>query len=127
MPNYTQPIVEGDEMDPEVDLNMDPNGFNNDDDMNIDDDFMNEQEDDEDDDLNLFDSLEDNIEEDGKDPYTIVIRYPNEEYKVTIFCPKSSEYGLNDQESKIFLRNAELLQENQEMTTFYKYLSDLGI
>jgi hypothetical protein len=52
MPSYPQPIVEGDEVDPDIDIDINPPNYdeNFDDDMDIDP---------EEDDLNLFDSIDD--------------------------------------------------------------------
>jgi len=102
-------------MDPEIDLNMDE----------ADDESMRPSDED-DDDLNLFDSVDEELDE-NNDPYRIMIRYPNEEYKVSIFCPKMSDYDMDRKGNQIVLRNSEILSENLQMDDFYLYLKRLGI
>ena len=52
MPTYPQPIIEGDEVDPDIDIDIEP--------PNLDDHFDEDLEiDNEEDDLNLFDSIDD--------------------------------------------------------------------
>jgi hypothetical protein len=102
-------------MDPDIDLDMDE----------IDDDSIRPSDDD-DDDLNLFDSIDEELDE-NNDPYRIMIRYPNEEYKVSIFCPKMSEYDIDRKGNQIILRNSEILSDHAQMDDFYHYLKKLGI
>lgn len=41
-----------------------------------------------------------------------MIRYPNEDYKVNIFCPKMADYETDKRGNQIILRNSEMLTEH---------------